>query len=46
MGKAKGGNSFKKKGVARKIKFPEMNLRTETTDWKTGDFEEAVLVKG
>ena len=33
--------------MASKIKFLEVNLRTETNDWdSTCDFEEAVLVKG
>lgn len=46
MGKAKGEN-FKKKGVAGKIKSPEMNSRTKINDQEsTGDFEEAVSVGG
>lgn len=47
MGTVKEGDRFKKKEVTSKIKFPEMNLRTRTGGWEsTGDFEEAVLVKG
>lgn len=47
MAKAREGDGFKKKGVASKIKFLEVNLRTETKEWNsTGDFEEAVLVEG
>ena len=47
MAKAKRGENFKKKGVVSKIKFLEVNLRTETDDSESaGDFKEAVLVKG
>lgn len=34
MGKAKGGDSFQKKGVYSKTKFPVMNLGTMTEDWE------------
>lgn len=32
MAKAREGDGFKKKGVASKIKFLEVNLRTETKE--------------
>ena len=35
MGKAKEGDSFQKKGVSSKTKFPVMNLRIETDDWES-----------
>ena len=34
MGKAKGQNSFQKKGVSSQTKFPLMHLRTEIDDWE------------
>lgn len=34
MGKAKEGDSFQKKRVSSKTKFPVMNLRIETDNWE------------